>query len=76
MNIQLKLQPLMKLMIIMCCGEGGDFHYLPPSRYHGALASVTNIQFAEDLLILTGLSKVHISWELIAAYGVRLLIEC
>ena len=55
--------------------EKGDFHYLPPSRYHGELASVTNIQFAEDLLNLTGLSNVHISWELIAAYGARLLIS-
>jgi hypothetical protein len=55
--------------------ENGDYTYIPPTTYNAALAQVRNITFAEDLLNISGLTRVHISWELIQAFGARLLIS-
>jgi hypothetical protein len=55
--------------------EYGDFSYVTPTRYNGELANVSSITFDEDLLNITGLTNVHISWKLTQSFGARLLIS-
>lgn len=55
--------------------EAGAYTYLPPTSFTELQPKVTNLACSEDLLDMTGLSRVHITWTARNASGVRLRLS-